>query len=85
MSRNTRSDPKDAQFRRTAVKRYRAGIPAAEVTRQLHHSRSWVYKWAHYRAYHPWTRFRSTSRASLHHPNRLSAKSEGVSYTCANS
>lgn len=76
MSRNTRSDHKDAQLRRTAVKRYRAGIPATEVARQLHRSRSWVYKWVHYRDQHPWTRFRSVSRASLHHPNRLSDKSE---------
>lgn len=76
MSRNTRSDQKDAQLRRTAVKCYRAGIPAAEVARQLHRSRSWVYKWVQYRNQHPWTRFRSASRASLHHPNRLSAKSE---------
>ncbi len=76
MSRNTRSDHKDAQLRRTAVKRYRAGIPPAEVARQLHRSRSWVYKWVQYRNQHPWTRFRSASRASLHHPNQLSAKSE---------
>ena len=76
MSRTTRSDHKDAQLRRTAVKRYRAGIPAAEVARQLHHSRSWIYKWVHYRNQHPWTRFRSASRASRRHPNRLSAKSE---------
>jgi hypothetical protein len=76
MSRTTQSDHKDAQLRRTAVKRYRAGLPAAEVARQLHHSRSWVYKWVQYRNQHPWTRFRSASRASLRHPNRLSAKSE---------
>jgi putative transposase len=76
MSRTTRSDHKDAQLRRTAVKLYRAGISAAEVARQLHHSRSWVYKWAHYRNQHPWTRFRSAPRASLHHPNQLSVKSE---------
>lgn len=76
MSRNTRSDHKDAQLRRTAVKRYRAGIPAAAVARQLHRSRSWVYKWVHYRAQHPWTRFRSAPRVSRHHPNHLSAKSE---------
>jgi hypothetical protein len=76
MSRTTQSDHKDAQLRRTAVKRYRAGIPAAEVARQLHHSRSWVYKWAHYRNQHPWTRFRSAPRTSFHHPNQLSAKSE---------
>ena len=76
MSRSTRSDDKDARLRRTVVKRYQAGIPATEVARQLHRSRSWVYKWVHYRNHHPWTRFRSASRASLHHPNRLSAKSE---------
>ena len=76
MSHTTRSEHKDAQLRRTAVKRYRAGIPATEVARQLHHSRSWVYKWVHYRVHHPWTRFRSAPRASLHHPNQLSAKSE---------
>ena len=76
MSRTTRSDHKDAQLRRTAVQRYRAGIPATEVARQLHHSRSWVYKWVHYRNQHPWTRFRSAPHASLHHPNQLSAKSE---------
>jgi transposase len=76
MSRNTQSDHKDAQLRRTAVKRYRAGIPVAEVARQLHRSRSWVYKWVQYRNHHPWTRFRSAFHASLHHPNQLSAKSE---------
>ena len=76
MSRTTRSDHKDAQLRRTAVKYYRAGIPAAEVARQLHRSRSWDYKWVQYRNQHPWTRFRSASRASLHHPNQLSAKSD---------
>ncbi len=76
MSHNSRSDDKDAQLRRTAVKRYRSGIPATEVARQLHRSRYWVYKWAHYRADHPWTRCRSASRAPHHHPNQLSVKSE---------
>jgi hypothetical protein len=76
MSRTTRSDHKDAQLRRTAVKLYRAGIPAAEVARQLHRSRSWVYKWVAYHAHHPWTRFRSAPRAPHHHPNQLSARSE---------
>jgi transposase len=59
-----------------AVQLYRAGIPATEVARQFHHSRSWVYKWVAYRAHHPWTRFRSAPRAPHHHPNQLSAKSE---------
>lgn len=76
MSRNTRSDHKDAQLRRTAVKRYRAGIPAKEVARQLHRSRSWVDKWVASRAHHPWTRFRSVPRAPHHHPPELSVKSE---------
>ena len=76
MSRNSRSDDKDAQLRRTAVKLYRSGTPATEVARQLHRSRCWVYKWVHYRAGHPWTRFHSASRAPHHHPNQLSAQSE---------
>lgn len=76
MSRKTRSDQKDAQRRCAAVKLYRSGTPATEVARQLHRSRCWVYKWVHYRANHPWTRFRSAPRAPHHHPNQLSAKSE---------
>ena len=76
MSHNTRSDQKDANLRRTAVKRYRAGHPASEVARQLHRSRSWVYKWVAYRAHHPWTRFRSASRAPHHPPKQLSARNE---------
>jgi hypothetical protein len=76
MSCNSRSNDKDAQLRRTAVKLYRSGIPATEVARQLHRSRCWVNKWVRYRADHPWTRFRSASRAPHHHPNQLSAKSE---------
>lgn len=75
MSRNTRSNDKDAQLRRTAVKRYRSGTPAIEVARQLHRSRCWVYKWVRYHACHPWTRFRSAPRAPHRHPNQLSAKS----------
>lgn len=76
MSHNTRSDHHDANLRRTAVKRFRAGTPASEVARQLHHSRSWVYKWVAYRAHPPWTRFRSASRAPHHPPQHLSAQSE---------
>ena len=75
MSRNTRSDHKEAQRRRTAVKLYRSGTPATEVARQLHRSRCWVYKWVHYRVCHPWTRFRSASRTPHHHPNQLSPQS----------
>ena len=76
MARKTRSDHKDAQRRRMAVKLYRTGAPATEVARRLRRSRSWVYKWVHYRAHHPWTRFRSAPRAPHHHPNQLSAKNE---------
>jgi putative transposase len=76
MSRNSRFNDKDAQLRRTAVKLYRSGTPATEVARQLRRSRCWVYKWVRYRADHPWTRFRSASRAPHHHPNQLSAKNE---------
>lgn len=76
MSYKTRSDQNKAKRRRMAVKLFRSGTPAAEVARQFHRSRSWVYKWVRYRALHPWTRFRSAPRASHHHPNRLSAKSE---------
>lgn len=74
MSRNTRSDRKEAQRRRAAVQLYRSGTPATEVARQLHRSRCWVYKWVHYRTDHPWTRFRSAPRAPHHHPNQLSDK-----------
>jgi Homeodomain-like domain len=62
MSHNTRSDQNDANLRRTAIKRYRAGTPDAEVARQLRRSRSWVYKWVHYCAHHHWSRFRSAPR-----------------------
>ena len=74
MSHNTRSDQNDANLRRTAVKRYRAGTPAAEVARQLHRSRSWVYKWVDYHRHHPWTRFRSAPRTPHHPPKQLSGR-----------
>jgi hypothetical protein len=76
MSHNTRSNQNDADLRRTAVKRYRAGTPAAEVARQLHRSRSWVYKWVAYRAHHPWTRFRSAPRTPHHPPKPLSVRNQ---------
>lgn len=75
MSRTTRSDHKDAQRRRMAVKLYRTGTSATEVAHRLHRSRSWVYKWVDYRAHPPWTRFRSAPRAPHHHPKQLSARS----------
>lgn len=73
---STTRDQAEAQLRRSAVKIYRTGIPAQSVAQKLHRSRSWVYKWAGYRAQHPWTRFRSASRAPHHHPNELSARSQ---------
>ena len=76
MSHNTRSEQNDANLRRTAVKRYRAGTPAAEVARRLHRSRSWVYKWVAYRAHHPWTRFRSAPRTPHHPPKQLSVRNQ---------
>jgi len=76
MSRNSRSDHKDAQRRRTAVQLYRTGTPVSEVARRLHRSRSWVYKWVAYRARHPWTRFRSVSRTPHHHPKQLSLRNQ---------
>jgi hypothetical protein len=76
MSRNSRSDHKDAQLRCTAVQLYRRGTPASEVARRLHRSRSWVYKWVTYRARHPWTRFRSVSRTPHHHPKQLSLSNQ---------
>jgi hypothetical protein len=74
MSRNSRSDDKDAQLRRTAVKLYRSGTPGTEVARRFHRSRSWVYKWLHYRVFHPWSRFRSASRTPHYHPKQLSER-----------
>jgi hypothetical protein len=53
-----------------AVRMYRDGAPVAAIARKLKHSQSWVYKWITYRAQHPWTRFRSGSRASHYHPNQ---------------
>jgi hypothetical protein len=76
MSRNSRSDHKDAQLRRTAVQLYRSGTPASKVARRLHRSRSWVYKWVTYRARHPWTRFRPVSRTPHHHPKQLSLSNQ---------
>lgn len=55
----TTREQTDAQQRRTAVKMYQAGTPAAVVAQHLHRSRSWVYKGVRYRERHPWTRFRS--------------------------
>src|SRR3990172_5758841 len=76
MCRTTHSDQTDARLRRAAVKLYRAGLAADEVGRKLNRSRAWVYKWVNYRRQHPWTRFRSASRAPHHRPNQTLAVSE---------
>jgi putative transposase len=72
MGSTTQSDQADAQLRRAAVQLYRAGVSVKDIVQKLHRSRSWVYKWIKYRIQHPWTRFRSGSRAPHHHPNQTS-------------
>lgn len=71
MCHTTRSEQEAAQLRRRAVQMYRAGIAAADVARKLKRSRGWVYKWVNHQKQHPWTRFRSGSRAPHHRANRL--------------
>jgi hypothetical protein len=70
MGHASRAERTAAQRRRMAVRMYRSGTPVAVIARKLKQSWSWVYKWIAYRARHPWTRFRSSSRASHHHPNQ---------------
>lgn len=72
MRSTKRSDQSDARQRRHGVRLYRAGQPAKSIVQKLKRSRSWLYKWIRYRAQHPWTRFRSGSRAPRHHPNQTS-------------
>jgi putative transposase len=76
MCSTTQSDQVEAQQRRAAVQLYRAGVSVKNVVRKLNRSRSWVYKWVKYRTQHPWTRFRSGSRAPHHHPNQTPAATE---------
>ena len=64
------SDQSETRQRRLAVMLYRAGTTVTSIVKKLKRSRSWVYKWITYRIQHPWTRFRSGSRAPHHHPNR---------------
>jgi hypothetical protein len=66
----SRAEQTAARRRRMAVRMYRDGAPVAAIARKLKQSQSWVYKWITYRAQHPWTRFRSGSRASHYHPNQ---------------
>ena len=70
MRSTKRSDQSDARQRRLAVQLYRAGQSVKRIVQKLKRSRSWIYKWITYRAQHPWTRFRSGSRAPAHHPNQ---------------
>jgi len=70
MGQAPRSEQRAAQRRRKAVRLYRDGTPVRVIAGKLKQSVSWVYKWIAYHAQHLWTRFRSGSRASYHHPNR---------------
>jgi hypothetical protein len=76
MCSTTQSDQADAQQRRTAVKLYRVGVPVKDIARKLNRNRSWVHKWIKYQRQHPWSRFRSGSRASHYHPNQMLAVTE---------
>jgi transposase len=70
MGHTRQLDQFDAQQRRIAVHTYRAGKSVKDIARKLKRSLSWVYKWIAHQAQHPWTRFRSGSRASHSHPNQ---------------
>ena len=70
MRSTKRSDQSDARLRRLAVHLYRAGQSVKHIVQKLKRSRSWLYKCIRYRVQHPWTRFRSGSRAPHHHPNQ---------------
>ena len=72
MPPNTKSTEAEAQQRHEAVKMFRAGHSAPAIATALHRSRRWVYDWVAYQRQHPHTRFRSASRASYRHPNRIS-------------
>jgi len=63
-------DQSNARQRRVAAQLYRAGQSVKSIVQKLKRSRSWVYKWIKHHLQHPWTRFRSGSRAPHHHPNR---------------
>ena len=70
MGQAPRSEQLAAQRRRKAVRLYHSGTPVKVIAGKLKQSVSWVYKWIVYHAQHLWTRFRSGSRASHHHPNQ---------------
>ena len=70
MKRMTRAERWDAQRRRTAVGLYRAGVAVTVIAQKLKQSIRWVYKWIQYHTCHPWTRFRSASRAPQHRPTQ---------------
>jgi len=70
MRRMTQAERGDAQRRRAAVRLYRAGMPVTTIAQKLKQSIRWVYQWIQYHTRHPWTRFRSASRAPHHHPTQ---------------
>ncbi len=70
MGRMTQAERGDAQRRRAAVRLYQAGVPVTRIAQKFKQSIRWVYKWIEYHTHHPWTRFRSASRAPQHHPNQ---------------
>jgi len=70
MRSTKRSDQLEARQRRLAVQLYRAGQAVKSIVQKLKRSRSWVYKWIQYHRHHPWTRFRSGSRAPHHPPHQ---------------
>jgi hypothetical protein len=72
MPSNAQSAQAEAQQRRQAVTMFRAGHAAPAIAAALHRSRRWVYDWVAYQQQHPHTHFRSASRASHRHPNRIS-------------
>jgi hypothetical protein len=67
------ADQFNAQLRRMAVRLYRAGRSVAEIAMELGRSPSWVYKWITYQRQHPWTHFRSGSRAPHQRPTQTPA------------
>jgi len=72
MPPDTQSTEAEAQQRHEAVKMFRAGYSAPAIATTFHRSRRWVYDWVAYQRQHPHTHFRSASRASHRHPNRIS-------------
>ena len=72
MGRRTQAEDGDARRRRMAVRLYRSGMAVTAIAQKLKQSASWVYKWIRYHVCHPWTRFRSASRAPHHRSTQTS-------------